>query len=346
MSYGPRFKASAPSNIALVKYWGKLAGHQQVAANSSLSMTLSSCEAVTTCRVATEHSGDHIVTFSGERVTRDHKDGRKIFAHLDRMAALADTDSPRPFEVDTYNTFPTSAGIASSAAGLAALTIAAAAALKNTACWQELAEQGFGRPVLADLARLGSGSAGRSVLGGYVKWHSGEPTAGAPRQKIESLWSADHWPLCDTIAVLSGNEKAVSSTDAHREVWTSPLFDLRLATLPHTLRVIETAIAERDIAALGEAIEQEAVNMHAVSMTAKRPITFPSDRSFALMAAIKRWRQKDGLKVYFTLDAGENVHIIHEPDQLAGLLERLRGFAGVIDTLCDKIGEGPRLEAL
>lgn len=341
------YEVRAPSNIALVKYWGKLAGHDQVAANSSLSMTLSHCQAVTTCQLLAKGSTDHELRFAGDAVGRADKGGAKIFAHLDRMAAFGQqldggAGPARHFAVATHNTFPTSAGIASSAAGLSALTIAAAAAWRDTASWPELAEGGFSRPVLADLARLGSGSAGRSLFGGFVTWQSGAEAAAAP-QRIAPIQPAEHWPLCDTIAVLSTGEKAVSSTAAHREVWTSPLFALRLATLPTTLAVIEKAIASKDIAALGEAIEQEAINMHSVSMTAKEPITFPSPASFALMTALKGWRRKTGLKAYFTLDAGENVHIIHEPDQLGALKAHLAEFAGIRELIYDRVGTGPTL---
>lgn len=337
------YTVRAPSNIALVKYWGKLPNHNQVAANSSLSMTLSHCEAVTTCQLV--DGEEHTVSFGGTAVTRDHKAGAKIFRHLDRMAAFGqklDGCSGKAFAVQTYNTFPTSAGIASSAAGLCALTVAAAAAWRDTDCWHRLAEQGFNRPLLADLARQGSGSAGRSMFGGFVTWQSGEAAKAEP-QTIEPLWPAEHWPLCDTIAVLSTREKAVSSTDAHREVWTSPLFELRLASLPQTLATVKRAIADRDIEALGEAIEQEAVNMHSVSMTAQQPITFPSTASFALMTALKRWRQKTGLRAYFTLDAGENVHIIHEPRELPALKRQLAEFPGISELICDTIGAGPTL---
>lgn len=364
------YRVASPSNIALVKYWGKLSqpalnpelklrqGQElkQVAANSSLSMTLSGCQAITECRLLHgEPAGlDHRVTLAGQHVSRDSKTGLKIFRHLDRMAALAGksldqggripvpVDWPGFFEVQSHNTFPTSAGIASSAAGLSALTVAAAAAMVDSADWQELEVHGFARARLADLARLGSGSAGRSVYGGFVKWWSGEAHL-AEGQTIEQLWPQSHWQLCDTIAVLSGKEKAVSSTDAHKEVWTSPLFKVRLATLPQTLKTIESAIASRDIEALGEAIEQEAVNMHSVSMTAERPITFPSAQSFALMAALKTWRLKTGLRAYFTLDAGENVHIIHEADQRDALKQLLEQFVGVEDILFDHVGSGPSL---
>lgn len=357
------YRVASPSNIALVKYWGKLPEHQQVAANSSLSMTLSGCQALTECRLLLggAATSDHQVTLAGQQVSRDSKAGLKIFRHLDRMAALAGkeraearslapTDRPVAaprgwqgcFHVASHNTFPTSAGIASSAAGLSALTVAAAAAMVGTADWQQLAEQGFSKARLADLARIGSGSAGRSMFGGFVKWWSGEAHLDQG-QKIDQLWPQSHWQLCDTIAVLSNKEKAVSSTDAHREVWTSPLFKLRLASLPQTLNTIESALAHRDIAALGEAVEQEAVNMHSVSMTAERPITFPSAQSFALMAALKTWRLKTGLRAYFTLDAGENVHIIHEADQRDALRQQLEQFAGVEDILFDQVGSGPSL---
>lgn len=341
------YQASSPSNIAFVKYWGKLPDAAQVAANSSLSMTLAGCEAITRCQLipASAAAGDHEVVFGDRPIHRDDKGGRKIFRHLDRMVASAATAPSHWsgfFRVNTYNTFPTSAGIASSAAGISALTVAAAAAMVDSADWQILAEQGFDRAKLADLARLGSGSAGRSLWGGFVKWTSGAEVD----QGLEQMWSEDHWHLCDTIAVLSSREKAVSSTDAHREVWTSPLFKLRLATLPHTLEVMEAAIASRDIEALGAALEQEAINMHSVSMTAERSITFPSEGSFALMTALKTWRRDSGLKAYFTLDAGENVHIIHEADQLPALQAKLSSWPGIQDILHDSVGAGPRVVAL
>jgi diphosphomevalonate decarboxylase len=222
-------------------------------------------------------------------------------------------------------------GIASSASGFAALTLAAAAA----------AGVELGEPALSALARLGSGSAARSVPGGFVEWRA------ADAHDESYAWSIappDHWDLRDLVAVVSRRHKAVGSTGGHGAASTSPLFQARLAGLEDDLPLVREALLARDMAVFGPAVEAEALSLHAIAMTSRPPVLYWAPETLDLLHRIHGWRA-DGLPVYFTLDAGPNVHLLcegaHAPDvetNLAGvdyveqvLHNRPAGPAVVID---------------
>jgi diphosphomevalonate decarboxylase len=233
-----RATAEAPANIAFIKYWGAHDLERGVPLNTSISMTLDRC--VSTCTVETRPaesdepgSADEVFLAEPEGLQpAPDAFARRVLDHLARLRCLVDDEVS--FRVATKNSFPAAAGLASSASGFAALTFATTRALGLDPSRDELS-------VLA--RRSGSGSAARSVLGGYVE------LPGGPHEEdvyARPLASAEDWELRDVVAVVATEPKSVSSLDGHRRVRSSPYFRERLALLPGRLDAVRQAIESRD----------------------------------------------------------------------------------------------------
>jgi diphosphomevalonate decarboxylase len=329
------YRAKAPSNIALIKYWGKRDAAKQWPANDSLSMTLSGCLSTTTVRVT--DSAEHTFSFEGGTLCPNTQ---KPLRHLERLAR--EFGFTQKLGVNTSNSFPTGTGIASSASGLSALTLAALAAWSESASMAELTEK-FGIQRLATFSRLGSGSACRSLQGGFVKWLAGKSP---DEQSVEQIASADHWKLHDVIVIFSDQPKQVGSTEAHDWAWDSPLFELRLAGLAEKTRLAQKAIEERDLKTLGPIIEAEALEMHSVMMTSDQPVNYLTEKSVRFMSWLRKLRFRESLEAYFTLDAGPNVHLLCEPETLPFLQHRLQRDWGQTMVIIDQIGRGPVIDTI
>jgi len=227
------------------------------------------------------------------------------------------------------NSFPAGCGIASSASGFAALALAATAA--------------YGlRPDTTDLsriARLGSGSGARSVPAGFVELR---PGATHDEAYAEQIAPETAWPeLRDLIVIVSQDEKGISSAAGHRIAHTSEMLPGRLAAVPERAERVRRAIRERDLTALGEASEQDALSMHAVMMTSTPPLMYWTPRSLEVMQAVWRLRKR-GTEAYFTLDAGPNVHILVLQNDLPVVEEQIRVMFG-FRTIADRPGPGVHL---
>jgi diphosphomevalonate decarboxylase len=328
-------RAVVPSNIAFIKYWGKRDEISQWPANDSLSMTLSAAHTVTEARLS-DGPCDQLVR-NGTLVSPDGKDD-KALRHISLLRERLGFKSP--LAISTRNTFPADCGIASSASGLGALTLAAVAAWTGAESLEHLVDLGFPIQRLAHLARLGSGSACRSLLGGYVEWRSG---AHSDDQSIKAVASPEDFPLSDVIVLLSKAAKPVSSTAAHRHAWTSPLFAPRLAGLSKRHNEVRQAIAARDIERLGDAIEAEALEMHAVMMSSTPPAFYMTSETSRLLAWVRDERSRGGLEAWFTVDAGPNVHLICRPQVAQEVAHRIMHDFGAPELLVDQVGHGPRL---
>ena len=326
----PSFTSSvrAPSNIALIKYWGKSDTQSQWPANDSFSMTLS--QAHTVCKATLKPGIDPEVTLGGSLITA--KDHPKIFAHIARL--MKEFQSPEGYglSIETNNSFPMGCGIASSASGFAALTLATWEVIRQ-------ATKASPRPLeeLAHWARLGSGSAGRSLFGGFVGWNRG---ASADSQVLFQAFPKSHWALGDTIAIFSDRPKHISSTKAHESAWSSPLFPPRLAGIGDKLNLLKTAISNRNIDALGRIIEQEALEMHGVMMSSEPPAFYFDQEVSHFLGWLRRWRQNNGIPAYFTMDAGPNVHIISPLEHQEAVAEAIAKDFDV-RIFKDQIGSGP-----
>jgi diphosphomevalonate decarboxylase len=328
--------ASAPSNIAFVKYWGKRDPEKQWPANDSLSMTLSTSRSITSARLSGRDYDSF--TFAGQTLRSSGHPDHKVWRHLDRVRSL--TGSSARLDIQSINTFPTGCGIASSASGFAALTIASAAALTGSRSFDELGARGIGLTALANCARQGSGSAGRSLFDGFVRWSAGP---NPEEQSIVREQPFDHWNLADVIVVLSDEEKAVSSSQAHLAAWSSPLFSARLAGIPERLHAVIEAIRSKDLMTVGTQIEADALEMHAVAMTGSPRICYLSRQTQDFIAWVRCERRHGRLKAWFTIDAGPNVHLICQAVDAPSVIDSVRNKWPEAGIIADKIGSGPTL---
>ena len=337
---GMIYRASSPSNIALIKYWGKQDTAQQWPANDSLSMTLKHARTTTSVRRLAPGSRN-VVRFGS--VTLNAKDpiAKRTLTHLETIRKQLGVQGA--LAVDTENSFPTSCGIASSASGMAALTVAACGAFLQCDSIEALEAAGLDRSQLANLARQGSGSAARSLHGGFVRWLKGTTPQ---EQHVTRKFGPEHWPLADVVVLVSDQPKGLSSSEAHQLAWTSPLFSVRLSGLEERLRLVERALAARDIAALGPLIEMDALEMHSVILTGSQPHCYLSPKSIDVINWLRRQRIEHGLQAYFTIDAGPNIHILCEPQVQPQLLEALKDGFGDTKLLVDETGTGSLLETL
>ena len=331
------FRAVAPSNIALVKDWGKRDEATQWPANDSLSMTLSESQTITTARRTSD--GFDSFSMSGHTLHSREDADHKIFHHLNRVRESLNVSGR--LEIISENTFPTGCGIASSASGFAALTLASAAALTGESAWDALATRGATRTKLADWARMGSGSAGRSLLGGFSRWNTGEH---ANAQTIRQEFTQDHWDLADVIVVLSSQEKHTSSSEAHRAAWGSPLFAARLAGVPERIKIVTQAIRERELPLLGREIEADAMEMHAVAMTGSPAINYFSEDTIRFTAWVRKQRGAGNFPAWFTIDAGPNVHLICRQSDASDIATTIRKEWKNAKLIMDRVGSGPTIE--
>jgi diphosphomevalonate decarboxylase len=284
-----RATAVAHPNIALCKYWGKRDRALNLPSTPSLSLTLAPFLTRTTVTWGT--SADRLV-LNGRSPAAE--EARKVFATLDRL----DPGRP-PCLVDSENNFPTAAGLASSASGFAALVCAGAAA----------AALDLSNEALAVIARMGSGSATRSLDGGWVEWGMGERADGADSHGVP-VAPAEHWDVRMLVAVLAAGPKPTSSTDGmlHTQA-TSPYYPAWVAAAPADVVGARAAVLARDLAALGPIMERSALRMHASMFAADPPVSYWRPASVAAMDAVRGMR-RDGLQAWFTMDAGPNVKVL------------------------------------
>jgi diphosphomevalonate decarboxylase len=267
-----------------------------------------------------------LVEWDGQVAAGQARD--RVVAHLDRVRALAGIGARA--QVCSRNDFPVGVGLASSAAAFAALSLAASAA----------AGLELDQPALSRLARLGSGSASRSVPAGFTLWDGEDDEASFSRQ----VAPPDHWALCDVVALTSHAHKSVGSDDGHALAWTSPLHTARLAAIPALLEKVRGSIERRDLQSLGETSEQDALLMHGVMMTSSPSLVYWEPSTVAVLHAVRAWR-KAGLGVYFTMDAGPSVHCICHAADAREVADRLAKIPGVLKVRSSGPGGGARLLA-
>ncbi len=320
----PKATASAFSNIATIKYWGNLDDDLRLPASGSLSMSLDGLATITTVEFRDDLTGD-TVSINGEIVTGTPH--ARVAHHLDHVRRLAEHTIYAT--VQSANNFPTGAGIASSASAFAALSLAATAALGLNLSEREL----------STLARLGSGSAARSIPAGFVEWYKGDTHE---TSYAETFAPPDHWPLIDLIAVVSHDHKATGSTEGHTLAATSPLQAARLASAPARLAECKRAILDRDFEKFAAVTELDSTVMHSVMMTGTPALFYWEPVTLAVMAAVRGWRAS-GLEVCYTIDAGANVHCLALASSADAVAERLRGIEGVQDVLRAEAGGAARL---
>ena len=285
---GTRGEAFAPANIALCKYWGKRDAELNLPVNSSLSISLGKLGTHTVVKFAK----------TADKVFLNGKPASADFAvRLSKYLNLFRADG-QFFEVRTKNNIPTAAGLASSASGFAALV----KALDQLFGW------GFNPRELSMLARLGSGSASRSLYDGFAVWHAGVRADGMDSYAEEL--SNDWKNLRVGILEVSKARKKTGSTDGmNHTVETSELYESWIAQADCDFDVLRTAIAAQDFPMLGKTAENNALAMHATMLAAWPPLCYWKPQSVALMQKVWQARE-DGLEIYFTMDAGPNLKLL------------------------------------
>lgn len=313
--------ARAGANIALVKYWGKRDARLNLPAAGSLSITLADLVTETTVRLAPELSADEF-----------HLDGQTAdAAAISRVLDLLRPPAGPRCRVESRNNFPTGAGLASSASGFAALVVAAA----------EVFDSGLGPRELSVVARRGSGSAARSLFGGFCQMHAGALPSGEDCY-AEGLFDAAHWPLEVVVAITDRGQKAVSSRDGmNRTMATSPYYPAWVDSVPADLTLARRAVAERDFEALVAVAESSALKMHASALAASPGLLYWNAATMACLHTVRELRAS-GTPVFFTVDAGPQVKAVCLPEAVEQVARELAAVAGVSEVLRTSLGPGAR----
>lgn len=317
--------ATAHPNIAFVKYWGNQDSNLRLPSNGSISMTLSNLTTETSVQFDASLPND-ILEINQQEASSRALD--RVSQFLDRIRNISGMNLHA--EVKSSSNFPISAGLASSASAFAALSLAASKA----------AGLDLDKRELSTLARLGSGSACRSIFGGYVEWMLG---ASHKESFAEEIAPPEHWELHDVIAILEQDRKAVGSTEGHALAESSPLQKGRLMDAPRRLRECRLAISSRDFARLSHVAEQDSNMMHAVMMTSTPSLLYWSEGTIRILRNILKWRE-EGLEVFYTMDAGSNVHCICTRASFDVIERRLRELPGIHETLHCGVGEGAKFK--
>lgn len=316
--------ALAHPNIAFIKYWGNRDDALRLPLTGSLSMNLSGLETITTVAPDQRLKKD-CLTLGG--VSQTGAAFERVSRFLDHVRRLA--KNAIFAHVTSANNFPAGAGIASSASAFAALALAASKAYAL-----DLPEAS-----LSALARLGSGSASRSIPDGFVEWKPGKAHA---ESYAWSIASPEHWELVDLIVILDQAHKITGSSDGHKLAHTSPLNAERIAAVPARLDVCRQAILKRDFQAFAEVTEADSEHMHAVMRTSTPSLIYQTALTRDILAQVKNWRAQ-GRAVCATVDAGPNVHVIAEKKDSQKALAELRQIKGVLDVLASTPSCGARL---
>lgn len=316
--------AEARANIALIKYWGRSDHELNLPLTNSISLTVDGLVTRTTV-IADEALRADELAINGEPQTGGPL--RRVARHLDALRKRA--GNPSFCRVVSENNFAASAGLASSASAFAALTVAGFAALGADVPTREM----------SSYARLGSGSASRSLYGGFVEWRAGKTHE---ESYAEPLAPAEHMDLHDVVLVLAEEEKKVGSLEGHGLADTSPLQPGRLARVPHLLHEVREGIRARDFDRLGRAAEEDAFLMHAVMMTSQPSLLYWRPETVAGLHAVRRWRE-EGLPVYATIDAGPNLHLLCMGRDSETVARRAREELGATTVLDNGPGRGAEL---
>lgn len=297
-------KARAYTNIALIKYWGKKNEELILPMNNSLSLTLDAFYTETEVIFSDSYMVDE---FYLDGTLQDEKATKKVSQFLDLFRKEAGLSLKA--SVISQNFVPTAAGLASSASGLAALAGACNTALKL----------GLDDLSLSRFARRGSGSACRSIFGGFVEWEKGHDDLSSYAKPVPSDSFEDY--LAMVFVLINDQKKEVSSRNGmRRTVETSNFYQGWLDSVEGDLYQLKQAIKTKDFQLLGETMERNGLKMHGTTLAAQPPFTYWSPDSLKAMDAVRQLR-KQGIPCYFTMDAGPNVKVLVENSHLSEVQE-------------------------
>jgi len=336
---------TSPSNIALVKYWGKR--ENQIPANPSISFTLAACMTKTSVEYKKKIRKDNEFSFDlffEDQPKEEFKPKIKTF--LKRIEKYLPFLKEYHLVIKTSNTFPHSSGIASSASGMSALAL----------CFMEM-ERTFSAPITDDffnnkvsfISRLGSGSACRSIKGPLVQWGETSSVEGSSNlfgvkypYKVHDIFNNFH----DTILLVDKGEKQVSSTVGHELMHGHPFALQRFEQAHENLEKLRTILAEGNLNDFIGIVESEALTLHAMMMTSHPYFILMKPNTLSIINEIWKFRQTSNTHVCFTLDAGANVHVLYPENEkdivFPFIKEKLISFCQNGQYICDRIGLGAK----
>jgi diphosphomevalonate decarboxylase len=329
----------SPSNIALVKYWGKK--ENQIPANPSISFTLKNCVTRTTVSYAPAESFQFSIAVDG---VLSLSFAPKIQTFIDRIIDYCPYLNQLSLSISTTNTFPHSSGIASSASGMSALAL----------CICSIEQQLFGELTghsfyhkASFLARLGSGSACRSLYPTVVSWgvhqnsNDSSDLYGSPLEKIHPVFAN----FQDTILLVDKGKKEVGSTEGHNLMHGHPFAQQRFDQAHHNLSALLEVLQTGDLEKFTAIVESEALTLHAMMMTSSPYFILMKPNTLQIIEKIWAFRKETGLHVLFTLGAGANVHLLYPQSEKEAVLKfidkELKQHCQQESYLLDEVGSGP-----
>jgi len=337
------FTWQSPSNIALVKYWGKK--ENQVPANPSLSFTLSNCYTQTNLQFCERTNYDEKFSFKVLFNNKENSQFRpKIGIFFERILQYMPFLVNYDFVIRTTNSFPHSSGIASSASGMSALALCLMSIEKSLN--NNMTEDYFKKKA-SFLARLGSGSASRSIDGGVIVWGFHQQIKGSTDLygiKFPYPIHKNFKNYQDTILLVDKGEKQVSSTVGHRLMINHPFAKVRFKQAIENITKLKNILQIGDLDAFVNLVESEALTLHAMMMTSNPYFILMKTNTLKIIDKIWEFRKSSGLKVCFTLDAGANVHVLYPASDTKKILyfieNELVEFCQNNHYICDSVGLG------
>ena len=334
----------APSNIALVKYWGKHG--EQLPSNPSISFTLSHCKTITevsySARTQKKEGFSFDFLFEGEKTPSFHP---KIEAFFERILPYAPYLKNHHLEISSRNTFPHSSGIASSASGMCALALG----ILSIEHQNKAMEEAYFFEKASFLARLGSGSAARSIQGPMMTWgqtksfeHGSDLFASCFSDTLHPVFKSYH----DTILLIDQGQKKVSSTVGHNLMKNNPYASARFAQAHKHMGQLKSILQAGDLEAFTPMVESEALTLHALMMASEPAFILMHPNTLSVLNKVEEFRHDTGLHLCFTLDAGANVHLLYPHEEHAAISSfiktELASFCQEGQYIEDEVGMGAK----
>lgn len=335
-------KASAPSNIALVKYWGKYG--EQLPKNPSVSFTLDRCQSITEVDFNPAKNGGFTFLFEGKPKPDFHPKLDTFFSKIKSYCPYIDTHH---LTINSRNTFPHSSGIASSASAMAALATAFIAFEKH---YSQSWEDSLGQQKASFLARLGSGSAARSIQGPLMLWGQSNHYSSSSNSLAVPLTEEIH-PVFrtyrDTILLIDRGQKKVSSTQGHQLMHGHPFAEARFQQAETHTGQLLSILATGDLEAFIRLVESEALTLHALMMSSQPYFILMHAQTLQVLERVWDFRKQTQVPLCFTLDAGANVHLLY-PDSFAETVQAfirsdLASYCQDGQYIDDQVGSGAKI---
>lgn len=327
MNNQEEISAIAHPNIALAKYWGKKNDELNIPAMDSISITLDTLATTTTVRIDSTLTQDEFM-LNNKKCSEEER--KKISKFLDLFRNKSEIKYFA--KVISENNFPTSAGLASSASGFAALAIAA----------NELYQTKLDRKSLSIIARQGSGSAARSLFGGYTWMHSGKLADGSD-SFAEQISDESYFPLTVLVSITSINKKVIPSRVGMQiSANTSPFYAAWLDTINNDIDSLKSAILNKDFETMAEISMESCIKMHSVMMTSKPPLFYWNKETYSIIEFV---RNLHFLKypIFFTIDAGPQVKIITVPEESEKILKKIKDLNNIFKLYVINLGPGAKI---